>query len=98
MPQNTPAVGDTMTYPMDGGAYSYVTTVPEAAAMQWLAQVAPEAHINGSNNETVTDILARTTTRGWMNKVAVVVEVRHGLAAALYMHDGDVWLVRQNRS
>ena len=97
MPQNTPTVGDTSTYPMDGGAYSYVTTVPEAAAMQWLAEVAPEAQISGFNDVTVADMLARTTSRGWMNKVAVVVEVKHGLASALYMHDGDVWLIRQNR-
>ena len=57
MPQNIPTVGDTSTYPMDGGAYSYVTTVPEAAAMQWLAEVAPEASISGYSNETVADMV-----------------------------------------
>ena len=82
---------------MDGGAYSYVATVPEPAAMRWLGEVAPQASISGFSNETVADMLAQITTRGWLNKLAVVVEVKHGRTTALYMKDGNVWLIRQNR-
>jgi len=95
--QNTPAVGDTTTYPMDGGAYSYITTVPESAAMLWLGEVAPQASISGLSNETVVEMLAHNTTHGWLNKLAVVVEVKRGRATALYMKDSDIWLIRQNR-
>jgi hypothetical protein len=84
---------------MDGSRFLYVATIPEPAAMLWLAEATPNAHISGRNDETVTTMLAHpSTSRGWMNKIAVVVSHERGEAIALYMKDGKVWLIREMRS
>lgn len=92
-------LGETFTYPCLT-EWNFVTKLPETAAWEWLKQAVPNAEISGLRNVSVSSILSgENRSYGWLNKVAVVVEVDvcRGIIC-LYKHDSSIWVITRRRS
>lgn len=71
-----------------------VLQVPSEAAWAWTLAAAPEAIIGASNKDTVA---AMHLAKRWSNKVFVTIAVSDwdSIAYAIYLHDGEYWLVKR---
>jgi len=87
-------VGETMTYPMDDYRFFMVCVVPEDVALAWVAEAAPETTLGC--RATAADIQASRSNQ-WLNKLAVVVSNERRRTVALYLHDGEYWLIQQRQ-
>ena len=87
------AVGFTATYIHDYRVFRHLCEIPAQAAVEWVKQACPEAHMGlrlkareltcGTGEETDAD------RNGWLNKLFVIVSFDHGYPVALYHHDGS---------
>ncbi len=86
--------GETITYP-SSITWRHVSKMTLEAALEWLMRVAPDACISGEQNIGVAAV--QNGQRGWLNKLAVVVEVTPSTVVALYRHDNSYWRLEKEQ-
>lgn len=79
-------IGDTFTYP--SGKWLWICEIPEPAARAWINNIIPTANISGVSKQEAIDLRTQ-----WLNKLAIVVEIDHGIIA-LYKHDFKCWVIK----
>jgi hypothetical protein len=73
--------------------WEWVVQIPEQVAIQWIAQVAPDARITPYRDIAVEHVISGRYQ--WLNKLAVIVaNDEYGKVTALYKHDFACWVLR----